>query len=186
MQVAMLCEPDFVIVDNETESRKVLLDFASSRDVLDRTPMTPVSEYLPLELLQHHSKREIQIIELRIDFRYEIQSIFFDGVTGGTYVIVIQGEAVTVDLSVSASASTLSSALNSAASQIAPSMRECSNFGVAIKQYSSLNFRLDISFLVNNERDLSLLQVYDSSLEGKIFLSSLLILRLFNGRLLHL
>ena len=65
-----------------------------------------------------------------------------------------------------ASPSAISAALSTAASQISSNFRECSYFSVSKKMVSSSVLRVDISFLVDNVNQLSLIQVFDATLTG--------------------
>lgn len=103
----------------------------------------------------------------KICHTFEMQTIFLSGITSGTYIIVIQDAGITSELSISANAGTIANALKTAASQIYAPIRECSSFSVSVKQYSSTSTtRIDVSFLVDNSQDLSMLQIFDSSLDG--------------------
>jgi hypothetical protein len=57
-----------------------------------------------------------------------------------------------------------------AALKISSSKRECSSFGVTKKTLSATSYQFLIEFLCDNNRQLTLLEVFDSSLEGTALL----------------
>jgi hypothetical protein len=126
----------------------------------------------PLQLLQHHSVREIQVVSLLFDYCREKQLINITGITTGEFVIVLQGLSTTVNLPITASASVISNALYNAALKIDPAKRECLSYSVAIRKRTT-SLELTIEFLVDNSSPLTLLEGYSVSLQGeseKLFL----------------
>ncbi len=76
--VAMKIQPDFTtqrIYDrNRWVYNRVLSDSLNHNS--SSVPMPPIDSHLPESLLQHHSMREIQIINLDIVYKQEVQVHF--------------------------------------------------------------------------------------------------------------
>lgn len=129
-----------------------------------------LEDNFPLSLLQHHSVREIQQVNLIFDYRREIQLINITGVTSGEFVLVLQGIEITNSLPLTASSSTISNALYLAALNIESSKRECLYFNIRTRKLSK-SLEITVEFLVDNSAPLSLLEGYSVSLTGNIFIS---------------
>lgn len=119
----------------------------------------------PEGLLQHHSKRAMQIVSLSMDYYKETQLLSLRNVTGGRFQIVVQGVVATDPIDISASASTISSALYYAAAQISSSDRECLYFTVT-KQENEFGVDIIVQFNVDTTAPKTLLVGIDYNLVG--------------------
>jgi len=99
-----------------------------------------------------------------------IQSIFIMGVSSGLFLLVVQGYNPTIDMPISASASTIATALKNAANTISSSLRECNSFSVTKTALSSVNYRIDVIFQTDNPYPKTLLEFVDVSLTGKVII----------------
>ena len=74
----MKIQPDFTtqrIYDrNRWVYNRVLSDSLNHNS--SSIPMSPIDSHLPESLLQHHSMREIQIVNLDIVYKHEVQVLF--------------------------------------------------------------------------------------------------------------
>jgi hypothetical protein len=126
----------------------------------------PHDENFPPHLLQHHSVREIQEVNLGFDYQREKQLLNVTGVTDGEFVIVLQGRSATASLSLSSTPSVISNALYQAALKIDSTKRECLYFNVWSRKISKNSLELTVEFLVDNSNPLSLLEGYSMTLKG--------------------
>ena len=82
-------------------------------------------------------------------------------------MLIVQNMIPTAEIPITASGGVIAAALTQAAQQIPPGTAECSAFTVTVKRISATDLQLIVRFDVDNAFPLTLLQVYDSSLQGR-------------------
>lgn len=126
--------------------------------------VTAVPAKLSQTFLQHHSLREIQSLQLTLYHTYESQVIYINGVTSGTFILIIEEKVYTTAINIKATGSTIASALRVAASQLINP--KCSSFIVTAKFVTTTTLKLVVQFIAENATPIPLLTVYDKSLVG--------------------
>eukprot|EP01034_Spumella_vulgaris_P036305 gene36305-44789_t len=139
------------------------------RPINDTSTTPEVNEYENADsvaFLQHHAQKDIQVIKLSMDYRLEKQTIVISGITSGSFSLIVQSSIATDSLDTSSSASTIANYLAAAAAQLSSSA-ECTSFSVT-KSLSAdgQTIYLGVTFNVDNNVDLSMLDVYTGGLDG--------------------
>lgn len=120
----------------------------------------------PGAMLQHHSFRELQVIDLDIDLVRERQLVNITGATSGKYRLVVQGRVITSELSMDSSANDIKNALYNAAMTIAYNDRETNAFSVWVNRGAKF-LEVTVQFETDRTSPFTLLRVYPVSLVGK-------------------
>jgi hypothetical protein len=117
----------------------------------------------PPELIQHQGVKEMQEIQLSLDLEKEIQVINITDATSAEFYIYVQGLSPTVLLAMSSSASTISSALRTAALAINRDSRETYSFTVWKRDHGSY-LEIYVQFNEDNQTPYTTLFPYTVSL----------------------
>jgi hypothetical protein len=120
----------------------------------------------PGAMLQHHSFRELQVIDLDIVLLRERQLIQISNATSGKFRLVVQGRAITSELSMDSSANDIKNALYNAALSIVWSDRETYSFTVWVNRGAKF-LDITVQFETDRTSPFTLLRVYPVSLVGE-------------------
>lgn len=129
-------------------------------------PVESKEANFPGSMLQHHSVREVQRIDVDIALEREQQLINITGANSGEFRLVVQDRAITVTLSMDDSANAIRSALYDAASSISSSSRETRSFSVWLNRGTDF-LEIYVQFETDRTSLFTMLRVYPVSLVGE-------------------
>ena len=92
--------------------------------------------------------------------------MFISGAVSGGYILIVQGDVATSEITFPGTDGEVSNALNAATNSIDYNQRECYYFYANVDRITSLTVKIDVTCYSDISSPLTLLQVYDSSLQG--------------------